>query len=153
MLPDHKTRHLFMKKGRLILLALPALVLVGCTAPAPRYSHVTVSPGESVVVTPAPVSNRSVVRVYPEGPVRTTALPAAVTTQEHVIADTIRSMFNTDPAWANLTDRVDIRVSGSAVELRGLVPNESVRERIGRKIAGIPGVTVVDNGLQTMTYR
>jgi hypothetical protein len=130
----------------------PLFLVVGCTTH--RYSpypvHVaTVRPAEEVVVVPAPapVSDRPVVRVYPD-PITTTAtLPPGVSATEYAIAERIRATFNDDPGWKSLTDRVEVRVSGDKVTLRGVVVNDSVRDRIEDKIRDIDGVGSVDNGL------
>lgn len=139
-----------MKRMFNILWLAPVILATGCVSHRYPAAVATVHPGEEVVVVPAPVSDRPVMRVYPEPIVPSTALPAGVSATEHAIADRIRLMFNADPDWRSLTDRVEARVSNTTVVLRGVVSNDAVRDRVEQKVRAIDGVTAVDNGLTAL---
>jgi len=150
-----------MKTKMFAGLAGPIVLLAsGCV-----YSHrqpVVYTPVPTVV---APVSERSVVRVYPEAstvvpvtpsttvvePSTTTAVAtprATVAAGDLAMADSIRRMFAADPALATAARNVRISVINGQITMTGTVLTEHDRSILHSAIGGMPGVNRFDDRVQ-----
>ena len=148
-----------MKFTKFFWISLPVALCWGCV-----YNHrngVVYGP-EPVVVTPT--SERHVIRVYPEAttvtsstvfPVpSTTVVPvpspttATVASGDLAIADTMRKMFETDPALASAARNVRISVLNGQATMIGTVVTQSDRESLHSAVNTTPGVSRVDDRVQ-----
>jgi hypothetical protein len=138
-----------MRFTRILWLSLPFALCCGCV-----YSHRNgvVYGGEPVVVTPTPVSDRPVVRVYPEATTvePSTPLPSTstVASGDLAVADAMRKMFEADPALAAAARNVRITVLQGQVTMTGTVVTQNDRESLHSAVNTTPGVYSVDDRVQ-----
>jgi len=160
-----------MKTGTFLLIGFSAILTSGCV-----YSHrnppVVYSPTPAVitaepaivapsttVITPAPTvvtptSDRPVVRVYPETPiVAADTTPTTVPSADWATADTIRKVLVADPTLASAARNVRISVLNGQVTMTGAVLTQHDRELLHSAIAGMPGVSRVDDRVQVELNR
>ena len=118
------------------------------TEPIVTPSPTIVTPTPTVV---APISDRPVVRVYPEVP--TVAPTTTVSSQDMATADTIRNVLLADPALASAARDVRISVLNGQITMTGTVVTQHDRERLHSAIPGIPGAYQVDDRVQVELNR
>ena len=134
-----------MRIKNLIWLTVPIIVGSGCAT----YYHDPYA-ARSEVVTPAPTSTSSDVRVYPNPAPRTLESPpaaSAVPGDEWNTAVRVRNLIAGDGYLKGAARNVDVEVIRGAAILRGTVASEYDREELAARIGQVTGVTVVDNRL------
>ncbi len=135
-----------MKFARLSLFAIPIIFASGCIQ-SHRYPPLVYTPVPAAVVPPTPTSDVPAVRVYPELPPGVTTAPPGVSESDLAIADSIREVLKGNGPLSGTARNVEATVNGGVVTLKGIVDTDTARQEIASRIAGLPGVTRVDNEL------
>jgi len=131
-----------MIKGKLLLLALPLALSMGCR------SHMT---GVAVGVPNhdagySQTSSRPAVRVYPE-PSSSTVGTTGAPMDDMDIAVRIRNDIQKDAALRKAARNVDIEVKGGRMILRGTVAREHDRALLRERFEGYPGIMSTEDRL------
>jgi hypothetical protein len=143
-----------MKLQKLFFIGIPFALCAGCIQSHRPVVYRT-DPTTTVV---APTSERQVVRVYPEPPApapravivepsNPTTVTSTPSARDLAIADSIRQMYDADPALASRVTNVKTSVYDGRVTLQGAVPTRAEKGELQRRILTIPSVVEVNNKL------
>jgi osmotically-inducible protein OsmY len=127
----------------LIGFALPLALAAGC---AHDRSMVASSPEETTALTST--SDNTAERVYSadsSSPIGQYAPPPGASPNDWTLAEEIRSLLTSDKKLVR--EPMGAVVDKGVVTLHGYVHNSRAGERIEQAVAGLPGVTHVDNQL------
>lgn len=130
--------------GTLAWLAVPALLIAGCSENRP--ASVSYSPALSESVTPT--SSRPETRVYPAPPASApdvATAPPGASPQDWALAQEIDSLLMNDRTIGKAPMAAIVR--NGVVTLRGDVRNQSEHQRLVDEISHLPGVQRVDDQL------
>ena len=127
----------------LIGLTLPLVLAAGCA-----HDRSAMGTSDNLRTTTfTPTSQSSAERVYAgdASPIGQYAPPPGAPATDWSLAEEVRALLTSDKKLAR--EPMSAVVDKGVVTLRGYAPNERDRERIEQAIAGLPGVTRVDNQL------